>query len=148
MVSLETTEIFNPGSVIELSTRTKIEALRETAIAFHECYYPKENINYLLMTILQRELVGSTALGNGVAIPNVLVEIAAPKAVFGLSRNGVIYDNELVKFIILIAAPAKLREYYLHALAKIAKIMRNKGKRDDLLNAANKEEIYNLLTQP
>jgi PTS system nitrogen regulatory IIA component len=135
--------------IMEMKATSKEGALRElAALAAVECGRFTEEALYTVL--LEREAVGSTGIGNGVAIPHGKISGLEDILVcFGRSRAGVNFDaldNRPVHLLILLLSPADTAAEYLQALAWASKILRNSGKRQQLLDATTKEEITTLLS--
>ena len=96
----------------------------------------------LLQSLLEREDLGSTGIGSGVAVPHVRVDsVDAPVVVFGRSAKPVAFDavdGEPCSLFFLVLGPTKqdAQEAYLHAMAKISRLMRQAPVRDRLMKAA------------
>lgn len=112
---------------------------------------PSLNKDSLIKVLLERERLGSTGIGDGVAIPHGKFSgINDPIISFGRSTKGVDFeamDGRPVSLFFLLVAPEDSASVHLKALAKIAKILKNNLLRKELLDARTKEEIYQLIIQ-
>ncbi len=85
-----------------------------------------------LLRLLEREKLGTTAIGGGVAIPHCKVSgLKAPIVALGLSRSGVSFaaaDGMPVHLIFLVVSPLENPAVNLGILAAVAKLVRNSGK--------------------
>ena len=106
----------------------------------------KEN---LLVALIEREKLGSTGIGENVAIPHAKIsEIDNIITVFGRSKNGVEFeslDQKPVNFIFLVMAPENSTGQHLKVLARISRLFKNPSLRESVLNANEAEQIYSIL---
>ena len=105
----------------------------------------------LVKVLLERERLGSTGIGDGVAIPHGKFQgITHPIISFGRSRKGLDFesmDGEPVFLFFLLVAPENSASIHLKALAKIAKILKNGAFRKVLMEAPSKKELYRTIIQ-
>lgn len=105
----------------------------------------------LVKILLDRERLGSTGIGEGVAIPHgKLHGITDPVISFGRSRNGLDFDSmdgQPTYLFFLLIAPENSASIHLKALARIAKILKNSSFRKTLMEAQTKEELYKTIIQ-
>ena len=94
----------------------------------------KEN---LLVALIEREKLGSTGIGENVAIPHAKIsEIDKIITVFGRSKNGVEFeslDQKPLNFIFLVIAPENSTGQHLKALARISRLFKNPSLRESIL---------------
>ena len=106
----------------------------------------KEN---LLLSLLEREKLGSTGIGENVAIPHAKIrDIDKIITVFARSQIGVEFeslDQKPVNFIYLILAPEKSTGQHLKALARISRLFKNPSLRESVLRANEIDQIYSIL---
>jgi PTS system nitrogen regulatory IIA component len=103
-----------------------------------------------LVTILQeREKLGSTGIGNGVAIPHGRLKgLTDILLVFGRSSRGVdfeAHDDEPVHLFFLLVAPEDSAGLHLKALARISRIMKNPDCRERLIASETPEDLFQVL---
>jgi PTS system nitrogen regulatory IIA component len=100
---------------------------------------------------LDRESLGSTAIGDGVAIPHgKFPGIIAPIISFGRSRKGLDFesmDGQPVFLFFLLIAPEDSASVHLKALARIAKMLKDSNFRKLLIEAPNRKELYKTIIQ-
>ena len=105
----------------------------------------------LLLALIEREKLGSTGIGENVAIPHAkLDEIDSITTLFACSKKGIEFeslDKKPVHFICLVIAPANSSGLHLKALARISRLLKNPVLRDAILIATEVDEIYSLLTE-
>jgi len=103
----------------------------------------------LLETLLEREKLGSTGIGDGVAIPHGKVPgLPAIMASFGRSRAGVDFraiDGKPTYLFFTLFAPENSAGAHLKALARISRIFKNATFRESILKAADAAEIFRLI---
>ena len=133
--------------ILEMKATSKESALRELAgVAATQCGRFTEEILYNVL--LEREAVGSTGVGNGVAIPHgKIAGLDSILVCFGRSREGVDFDaidNRPVHLFVLLLSPAATATEYLRALAGISRMLKHEGSRERLLESTSKEEIQAL----
>lgn len=148
---MKLSEIIDEDSIIpELTARDKKGVLEELAEAVtHQ--QPSLDKGSLVKILLERERLGSTGIGDGVAIPHGKFHgLRAPVIIFGRSRMGLDFDSmdgEPAYLFFLLVAPEDSASIHLKALAKIAKILKNSTYRRILMDAPTKNDIYQFLMQ-
>lgn len=100
-------------------------------------------------TVVQRERLGSTAVGKGIAIPHgKLAGLPRIVGVFGKLSRPVDFDSlddEPVDLVFLLIAPEAAGADHLKALSKVARILRDPGTVTALRNAYDAGAIYALM---
>ncbi len=96
--------------------------------------------------LLEREQLGSTGIGEGIAIPHgKMSELNEVVSVFGRSVSGVDFDSmdgAPVNIFFLLMAPEDSASLHLKALARISRLLKSRSFRDDLMKCSTSEEIY------
>ncbi|RKY34524.1 MAG: PTS sugar transporter subunit IIA [Candidatus Omnitrophota bacterium] len=109
------------------------------------------NKDVLYKVLLEREALGSTGIGQGVAIPHAKSDgVKKLVAAFGISKEGVDFaslDGEPVYIFFLIAAPDDCAGPHLKALARISRILKDKCVRDLLRDAVDAKAILKIIKQ-
>lgn len=131
--------------IFELQAQTKDEVLNEIV----DLIAPEKDSNnrhIILDMFRNREALGSTAVGKGIAFPHGRsLAVARLMAVFARSRPGVLFDamdgEPTHIFFALLAPPQDRSNQYLPALGKIIEIVRDDAVRDKLMQVANFEEF-------
>ena len=104
----------------------------------------------LIKVLLERERLGSTGIGDGVAIPHgKFPGINEPIISFGRSEKGLDFDTmdgQPAHLFFLLVAPEDSASIHLKALARIAKILKNDSFRKQLMEVSTREEIYQVIT--
>lgn len=135
--------------ILDMQATNKETALKELAAkAVHQ--FPQLDQQQLYTILLERELVGSTGVGNGVAIPHGKVaDIDEIILCFGRSKNGVNFeaiDNRPVYLFALLLSPHHIATEYLKALAAVSNILKHPKNRTSLLNSKTSDEILSLFS--
>ena len=109
------------------------------------------NSRELLENLAKREKLGSTAVGNGIAIPHANVPNIDRPYVFvstlvnGLDFNSI--DNLPVDIIFLLLAPENKGSEHLQALALISRLLRNKELTTKLRGCKSAESAFAVISQ-
>ena len=103
-----------------------------------------------LVTILEnREELGSTGVGEGVAIPHVrLRNISSPRIAVGRSVGGVDFgavDGRPVHLFFLTVSPESSAGDHLKALARISRLLKKPSVRQALMEAKGRREMYEIV---
>src|SRR5215208_4546122 len=103
----------------------------------------------LLDTLLDREKLGSTGIGEGVAIPHGKVPgLPGLMASFGRAVQGIDFraiDGRPTHLFFALFAPENSAGAHLKALARISRIFKNPAFRDAIMKAKDAAEIYRLI---
>ncbi|HIJ68245.1 MAG TPA: PTS sugar transporter subunit IIA [Deltaproteobacteria bacterium] len=136
--------------VPELKGRTKKLVLEELIDAAKQ---NKSDIDSdrLMKVLLERERLGSTGIGDGIAIPHgKLKDIGNLVLSFGRSIEGIDFesmDGKPVHLFFLLVAPEACAGIHLRALAKIARLLKNGTVRKRLAKVDNREDIFSIIQQ-
>ena len=105
----------------------------------------------LLESLIKREKLGSTAVGNGIAIPHAnCPNIDKPKVFVALLSNGLDFnanDDQFVDIIFLLLAPENCGSEYLQALALVSRLLRNKEMTTKLRGCKKTESAFAVISQ-
>jgi len=103
----------------------------------------------LFKAILEREKLGSTAIGNGVAIPHARIKgVKKPLLILGRSAEGVDFDaldGEKTYLFFMLISPQEEVGLHLKILAKISHLVRDKFVVGRLRKIKNKHEIFPII---
>ncbi len=106
----------------------------------------------ILEKLMERERLGSTGLGGGIAIPHAKIDnISQICACFARLERPIDFDSvddQGVDLVIMLLAPKGSGADHLKALAQIARLLRNKNIVEQLRQTRNIDKIYALLTSP
>ncbi len=136
------------GIIASLRATNKKDALQElAAIAAAKTGLDAREI---FNTLLQRERLGSTGLGRGIAIPhvklNALQEIVCLFARLEVPIEYESHDGEPVDLVFMLLAPEDASGDHLKALARISRLVREPSILDDLRNASDAAALHSALT--
>ena len=142
-------EIFKPQFIItDLKTHDKKGVLEELSKVITE-QEPSLNKGFLLQILLERERLGSTGIGDGIALPHgKLRELKRFLISFGRSINGLNFDSideQPAYLFFLLLAPENSAGIHLKALAKISRMLKDGNLRRRLMGAESREEIYKII---
>lgn len=111
----------------------------------------KRNRTKLIDALMSREALGSTAIGQGIAIPHAKCDcVDKLVAAFGLSKKGVDFDSldgELAYIFFLLVAPQDSAGPHLKALARISRLLKDKYFRDTLRACIDEKSVIKIITQ-
>ncbi len=134
----------------ELKGGTKKQVLEELIDALLT-NKPHLNRDRLMAVLLERERLGSTGIGDGIAIPHgKLKDLEQLSLSFGRSTKGVDFesmDGKPVHLFFLLVAPESCAGIHLRALAKIARLLKNGAVRKKLGSGGSQEDIYGVIQQ-
>jgi len=138
--------------LVDIRGRTKPEVLRELSEALVAAV-PGLDRAELYAMLVEREKLGTTAMGDGIAIPHARIEsLDRVLAVFGLSRGGVDFDSldgRPTHLFFLLVAPGREGSAHLLLLARLSRLLgvedfrarlREVGSTDELFRAIEEEE--------
>ncbi len=134
----------------DLKAVSKKEAIEEMA-ALAVRYDERLSLEPLLDVLLEREKLGSTGIGDGVAIPHgKIAGIDEVVAVFARSAEGIDFesmDNKKAYLFFLLVAPENSTGEHLKALARISRLMQEPQFRMGLMEAKSREEILRAFSE-
>ena len=136
------------GILPGLSVRSKKQALQE--LSDRAADLTGASARDIFETLLQRERLGSTGLGRGIAIPHIkLAKLNEIVCLFARLTDPIDFeaiDGEPVDLIFLLLAPEHASGDHLKALSRISRLMRAPTILDDLRAADGAEKILSILT--
>jgi nitrogen PTS system EIIA component len=133
-----------------LKANSKKQALQE--LAAKAARLSGQNERLIFETLLQREKLGSTAIGNGIAIPHgKLPDLGSLFGLFARLDRPVDFeslDGQPVDLIFLLLAPEGAGADHLKALARVARLLRDPDIARKLRESHDAEAIYAVLALP
>ena len=145
---MKLSDFLSPDRVIaNLASTNKQDALREitgflSTVEKDDALTPK----HLFNAITDREELGSTGIGDGVAIPHAKIHgLKSLCACFARSESGVNFksiDREPVRLIFMLLVPENSAGIHLKALARISRVLKERDFREHLLEAKTQQAIY------
>jgi len=148
---MKITDILSPDMVIaDLKGTTKPEVLNELAKALTS-KYKEISLAELTAVLAERERLGSTAIGDGIAIPHgKLRGVAKIIGAFGRHVNGVDFDSldgGPSQLFFVLVAPEDSASLHLKALARVSRLLKESSFRERLLAATDADELYRLIKE-
>jgi len=142
-------DLLTPAAVIPaLRVNSKKQALQELASRAAEL--TGQNERSLLEVLIQREKLGSTAVGSGIAIPHgKLPKLSQLFGMFARLARPVEFealDEQPVDLIFLLLAPEGAGADHLKALARVARLLREPGIAAKLRESEDVDTLYTVLT--
>ena len=143
-------DLLVPGAVLpSLKVNSKKQAIQELAEKAAELAgLPEREI---FETLLQRERLGSTGVGNGIAIPHgKLPKIGRLFGLFARLERPIDFDSldsEPVDLVFLLLAPEAAGADHLKALARVARVLRDPQTAQKLRATRDPAALHALLTQ-
>ena len=148
---MKITDILNPESVLpDLQGTTKAAVLRELANC-QAAQHREIRAEELAAVLMERERLGSTAIGDGIAIPHgKLKGVNKILGVFGRHIKGVDFeslDGNPTHLFFMLVAPEDSTSLHLKALARVSRLLKDAAFRDRLLKAPDAGEIFRLIKE-
>src|SRR4029079_7631473 len=149
--SMPTADLIAPNAIIPaLKVNGKKQALQE--IAAKAATLTRQRDRAILEILLQREKLGSTGVGNGVAIPHgKLPKLSKVFGGFARLERPVDFealDGAPVDLVFLLLAPEGAGADHLKALARVARLLRDPDVARKLRESRAAEAIYAVLAMP
>lgn len=138
------------GIIASLKAKSKKQVLHDLAHKAAELTGLDERA--IFETLLQRERLGSTGLGRGIAIPHgkppgldhIVCLFARLEAPIDFDAT----DGEPVELVFLLLAPEQAGADHLKALARISRVLRDPQTLEKLRAARDKAALHAVLTEP
>lgn len=136
--------------VVDMKARTKKEALRELSEVLAGSVKGLDGAGLLDM-LLEREKLGTTAMGDGIAIPHARIEaLDRLLASFGRSRQGVDFDSvdgKPTHLFFLLVAPGREGSAHLLTLARLSRMLSSPEFRSKLLDVESNDDFFRVLEE-
>lgn len=148
---MKITEFLSPDAVIGSLAATEKRGVLEELCGPLVGRQPQLTADHLREVLEEREKLGSTGIGQGVAIPHgKLPGLGALVGVFGRSVEGVAFDaidGKPTHLFFALFAPENSAGIHLKALARISRLFKSVQLRTAILKAADGREIYRLIAE-
>lgn len=146
---MKISDILKPECVIEdMKAVNKRDALAELSARVRQTHL-KCDPDAILKVLLDREKLGSTGIGDGIAIPHGKIRGLDDMVIsFGRSRKGIDFealDNRPAHLFFLLLAPEESAGKHLKALAKISRILKDRDFRKKLMEAKSDADLYTMI---
>lgn len=150
-MSIHVRELIEMNCIVdELKSKTKREVLYELSGPV-AASLPEEDADAIVEVLLEREKLGSTGIGEGVAIPHGKLQGLDRLVVsFGRSFDGVDFDaldGKPVSIFFLLLVPDNSAGRHLKVLAKISRMLKDSDFRKDLMEAGSRERLFSLIAE-
>lgn len=147
---MEIADLITPDSVIpNLRATSKKQALQEMARRAAEITGMSERA--IFDVLLERERLGTTGVGNGIAIPHgklpTLDRLYGVFAKLARPINFEAIDEQPVDLVFLLMAPESAGADHLKALARVSRLLRDKAICEKLRGTDSAEGLFALLTE-
>ena len=133
----------------DLKARNKKGILEELVIPVAEIAGVSQKD--LTKVLMERERLGSTGIGGGIGIPHgKMKDLDSLVLGFGLSRKGIDFesiDGEPTHIFFVLITPEDTTGLHLKLLARISRILKNDHFKERLLNASDRDELYEIIKQ-
>jgi PTS system nitrogen regulatory IIA component len=144
-------DLLSPDGIVPaLKAKSKKQALQE--LSHRAAELTGLQAREIFDTLLQRERLGSTGLGRGIAIPHVKVRaLKSIVCLFARLDEPIEFDSldgEPVDLIFLLLAPEHASGDHLKALARISRLLREPSTIERLRASKDGAAVYAVLTEP
>ncbi|MCD6305611.1 MAG: PTS sugar transporter subunit IIA [Deltaproteobacteria bacterium] len=148
---MKLSEIITIDKIIpDLKAKDKKGVLSELAEVITR-QHPYIDKGMLVKVLIEREHLGSTGIGEGVAIPHgKLSSVKQPIVSFGRSKKGLDFDSmdgQPAYLFFLLLAPENSSGVHLQVLTRIAKMLKKSSFRKELMQAETQEDLYQTIIQ-
>ncbi len=146
---MEITDLISPDSIIpNLRASSKKQALQELAKKAAEI--SGEHERTVFEVLMERERLGTTGVGNGIAIPHGKIpSLDKLYGVFARIEDPVDFqaiDDQPVDLVFLLLAPEDAGADHLKALARVSRLLREASTCEKLRGTDNRESLFALLS--
>jgi fructose-specific phosphotransferase system IIA component len=135
---------------LSMESKNKKDAIKELVEVLVKSGKVKDK-KKMIQTLMEREDLGSTGIGQGIAIPHGKSDTVSDlAAAFGVSADGVSFDSldgEPVNIFFLLVAPEGAAGAHLKALARISSLLKDKYFRKSLLSAQSPGEVIKIIQE-
>jgi PTS system nitrogen regulatory IIA component len=143
-------DFLQPAAIIaDLGATTKAAALAELS-AHMAGLEPSLDAEQLRRVLEERELLASTAIGDGIAIPHGKLDaVGHLSGVLGRSRASIEFDSidgRPTHLVFMLVAPVSSTGVHLKALARLSRLFRDADFRARLLAAPTREAMYQVIS--
>ena len=141
-------QFVTPDSVMMLTGKNKLEVMDQ--LISRAADLTKLDRDAIFRLIWKREQMMTTGVGGKLALPHIRInDILHPFVIVGVCENPISdyqgQDDQPVRVIVFTVAPDEDQEAYLQLLSSISRRFRNASLIDELIDAANTDQIYNLV---
>ena len=146
---MKLTDFLSEDQIVAALTGNDKRAVLEELTDALAANQPSLDKAQLMEVLLERERLGSTGIGDGIAIPHgKLPGVDHLLLSFGRSSDGVDFDSldgKPAHLFVLVVAPEQSAGVHLKALARISRLLKSQAVRRDLMSAADSAQIYSFI---
>jgi len=144
-------DFLSPDAIIvDLKATDKKSAIIELVDVLKDTKKVKDT-DEIVDVVLEREKLGSTGIGQGVAIPHGKTDALQEQVgVLGISRKGIEFnslDGEPVNIVFLLVGPVEVAGQHLKALSRISRLFKDKFLRQAIKDAKTVDEVLKIIQQ-
>lgn len=136
--------------LLDIEVSSKKEAITKMVEALRVAGTVSDGAKFL-DAVFERESLGSTAIGKGMALPHARTQhIDKITIMMARLKEGIDFgaaDGQNVRLLFLLGTPLKAVSEYLAVLAKLSKILKNDKTREKILKATTPNEIRTILEE-
>lgn len=142
---------FNGRLIKVINKNKKEEVIEELVDLINSNTNLVENKEEFIKGIMERESIGSTCIGMGIALPHTRLDgIKDIVVAFGIMENPIEFDSidmEPIKIVVLVGAPKEKTKEYLKVLSDFAKIFRNRKYREAIKSSKDQLDMVEALME-
>ena len=146
---MKISDLLSPADVL-IDVRASQKGLLLQELAARAAASPGLPADRVTSVLLRREELGSTGIGQGIAIPHArLPDLKRPYGLLAKLKQGIefdAFDGQAVDVVLVLLLPATVESEALAALALVARTLRSPDTRAQLRAAKNPAELYAALT--
>jgi PTS system nitrogen regulatory IIA component len=135
--------------IADLKAKDKKGVIDELALTISKT--TKTSAKTIAGILLEREQLGSTGIGGGIAIPHGKLNLTESIMIgFGLSKKGIEYeslDNRPVHIFFVLLTSENSTGGHLKVLAQISKLLKTDSFKKGLLSAQSVDDIYEIIME-
>ena len=148
---MKITDILEEDSIIEELTSRDKKGVLEELVSVLVKHGRLKDTEKSVQVLLERERLGSTGIGDGIAIPHgKLLQINSIICSFGRTKTGIDFqsiDEKPTYLFFLLLAPEDSASEHLQALARLSRLLKDEQLRKRLLKANTKKDIYRIIAE-
>ena len=150
---MKMSEVLTPQAIsADLKSTTKSEVIAELInLLIESGAIEKKFKNKIIDVLMAREALGSTAIGQGIAIPHGKTDcVKSLVGCLGISKKGINFDSldgEPAYIFFLLVAPMDSAGPHLKALARISRLLKDKYIRECLKSSKDEKTIFKIIQQ-
>ena len=134
--------------ISDLSARTKPEVLAELVSSL-SAKFPDLDSKRVVQVLMDREMLGTTGIGDGIAIPHgKLDSIDQVLVIVGRSQTGVDFaslDHKPASIFFTVLAPSTVVGLHLKLLATVSRLLKDGAFRQAFVSAPGRDGLWQLL---